>query len=258
MGELSKDELIRYRRQTMIRGWGAEGQRKIKAAKVAVVGVGGLGCPASLYLAAAGVGSLRIIDCDSVELSNLNRQILHWTSDVDRAKVESAAVKLPQINPGVSVEPVRGSVTAYTVGEMLRGVDLVVDGLDNLETRMVVNSECVRRGIPFIYSAVYGMEGFLTTILPGSSPCLKCIYPGELAKSEDFPVLGTTPGVMGCLQATEALKLITGIGECAVGRMVIYDGGDMTFRTVEIRKSEDCPVCGHMPENKDKTRERQK
>jgi adenylyltransferase/sulfurtransferase len=235
----------RYKRQMMLRGFGAEGQEKLRKARVAVAGIGGLGSPASIYLAAAGVGYLRLIDFDIVEVSNLNRQIVHFTTDLGRPKVESAAMKLMQLNTEIKVDPVNEKITQDTVSNLLDGIDLVVDGQDNIVTRMLINMECVKRRIPYIYSAIYGMEGYMTTIIPLSGPCLRCIYPGECPMPEEFPVLGTTPGVMGCLEATEAIKLLTGIGKLAVGRLIVYDGERMSFQEVALRRNEACPVCGN-------------
>ena len=239
-----KADLTRYKRQMALNGFGMEGQRKLDAAKVAIAGVGGLGSAVSLYLTAAGVGYIRLIDFDVVELSNLNRQVVHWSNDIGRPKVESAAMKLTQLNPGVKIDAVNEKITKESAGSLFEGMDIVVDGQDNIATRMLINEECVRRSVPYVYAALYGMEGFLTTILPGKGPCLKCIYPGECPVPESCPVVGTTPGVMGCLEATEAIKIITGIGKLAVGRLIIYDGERMSFQEVALRRSDICPVCG--------------
>ncbi|MCQ8892210.1 MAG: HesA/MoeB/ThiF family protein [Candidatus Methanosuratincola sp.] len=240
---LKESEKIRYSRQIMVKGWGEAAQLKVKSARVAVIGVGGLGSPASLYLAASGVGYLRLIDCDTVDLSNLNRQILHWSTDLGRPKVESAAMKLTQLNPEIAVDPVNEALTVDNVAELLKGIDVVVDGLDNLQSRFIVNEACVSLRIPYVYGAVYGMEGFLTTIVPGEGPCLRCIYPSASATAEAFPVVGTAPGVIGSLEASEALKLITGIGKPAIERLIIYDGELMRFDEIAIKKDEGCPVC---------------
>ncbi|MGQ9759148.1 MAG: HesA/MoeB/ThiF family protein [Candidatus Methanomethylicaceae archaeon] len=244
--ELEDREFVKYSRQMMIRGFGVEGQKKIKSAKVAVAGIGGLGSPASFYLAAAGVGYLRLIDYDVVELSNLNRQILHWSSDIGRPKVESAAMKLSLLNPSVQIDAINERITVENIENLLKGIDIIVDGQDNLQTRMIINEFVVKRGIPYIYAAIYGMQGYLMTIIPGEGPCLKCMYPGEIPQPEPFPVLGTTPGVMGCLEATEAIKLITGIGKLTIGRLLVYDGEDMSFHEVSIKKNPNCPVCGSL------------
>jgi molybdopterin/thiamine biosynthesis adenylyltransferase len=234
----------RYSRQMMLKGFGEEGQRRLRDSRVAIAGIGGLGCPSSLYLAAAGVGYIRLIDYDVVDLSNLNRQVAHWSTDLGRPKVESAAMKLTQLNPEIKADAINERITSETVRQLLKGIDLVVDGQDNLPTRFLINSECVSRGIPYVFAAVYGFEGYMTTIKPGEGPCLRCIYPGEIPSSGSFPVIGTTPGVMGCLQATEAIKLITGIGTPAVGRLVVYDGERMSFQQVNIKQNPRCPACG--------------
>jgi len=237
-------EFRRYSRQMMLRGFGEEGQRRLKGSRVAVAGIGGLGSPASLYLAAAGVGYLRLIDCDLVEISNLNRQVVHWTTDQGRPKVESAAMKITQLNPEITADAVNERITEDTVGQLLEGSDLVVDGQDNLPTRLLINSECVSRGIPYVFAAVHGFEGYLTTIMPGKGPCLRCIYPGETLPESVTPVIGPTPGVMGCLEATEAIKIIVGIGTPAIGKLVVYDGERMGFQQICIKQNPKCPTCG--------------
>jgi len=241
--ELTEQERIRYDRQMLLRGWGEEAQRKVKAARVAIAGVGGLGSPVALYLAAAGVGFMRVIDHDIVNLSNLNRQIAHWGTDLGRPKVESAAMKLTQLNPEVKVDAVNEAITLDAAKDLFKDVHIVLDCLDSLGARMIVNGECVRRGMPFIYTAVYGMEGYMTSIVPGKGPCLRCIYPHDSPPSSKFPVLGATAGVMGCLEATEALKYLTGIGSLAIGRLVIYDGERMQFESVALKRSPTCSVC---------------
>ncbi len=237
-------DLRRYSRQMMLRGFGEEGQRRLRGARVAVAGIGGLGSPASLYLAAAGVGYVRLIDCDTVEITNLNRQIAHWSTDLGRPKVESAAMKLSQLNPEITADAVNERITEETVGQLLKGIDLVIDGQDNLQTRLLMNSECVSRGITYVFAAVYGFEGYFTTIKPGKGPCLRCIYPCETLPEGPIPVIGPTPGVMGCLEATEAIKVITGLGVPAVGKLVVYDGERMCFQQINIRRNPKCPTCG--------------
>lgn len=234
----------RYARQMALKGFGEEGQRKLKGARVAIAGIGGLGSPASLYLAAAGVGYLRLIDYDIVEISNLNRQIAHWSTDLGRPKVESAAMKLTQLNPEITADAVNERITEDTVGQLLRGVDMVVDGQDNLPTRLLINSECVSKRLTYVFAAVYGFEGYLTTIKPGKGPCLRCIYPGETIPPGEVPVVGPTPGVMGCLEATEAIKVITRIGTPAIGKLVVYDGERMSFQQISIKRNPKCPTCG--------------
>jgi molybdopterin/thiamine biosynthesis adenylyltransferase len=237
-------EFRRYSRQMMLRGFGEEGQRRLKKSRVAVAGIGGLGSPASLYLAAAGVGYIRLIDFDIVDISNLNRQVAHWSTDLGRPKVESAAMKLTQLNPDITADAVNEKITGETVGQLLEGIDIVIDGQDNLPTRLLINSECVSRGIPYVFAAVHGFEGYLTTIMPGKGPCLRCIYPSEALPDGVIPVIGPTPGVMGCLEATEAIKLIVGIGTPTVGRLVVYDGERMSFQQINIKQNPKCPTCG--------------
>lgn len=242
-GSLTPEELERYSRQILIRGFGEDGQQKLKNAHVLVAGLGGLGSPASTYLVAAGVGRLTILDAERVELSNLNRQILHWQLDVGRSKAGSAIEKLWAMNPKAKIESRLEKITSKNVGKLIKGADIVVDGMDNYPTRYLLNEACVRNRIPFIHGAVEGLVGQLATILPGEGPCLKCIIPKESPLKPAFPVLGTTPGVIGCLQAMEAIKLIVGIGRPLVGRILFFNGEDMTFDNIEASRDPKCPVC---------------
>lgn len=242
-GSLTPEELGRYSRQTLIRGFGEEGQQKLKNAHVLVAGLGGLGSPASTYLVAAGVGHLTILDAERVELSNLNRQILHWQLDVGRSKAGSAIEKLWAMNPKAKIESRLETITRGNAGKLLKGADIVVDGMDNYPTRYLLNETCVHNRIPFIHGAVEGLVGQLATILPGEGPCLRCIIPKEPPLKPTFPVLGATPGVIGCLQAMEAIKLIVGVGKPLVGRMLFFNGEDMTFDIIETRRDLKCPVC---------------
>jgi molybdopterin/thiamine biosynthesis adenylyltransferase len=233
----------RYSRQVILPDFGERAQRRLGRSHVVVVGLGGLGCPSSLYLAAAGVGRLTLVDEERVEESNLNRQVLHWTRDLGRGKAESAAEKLRELNPGVRVEVVGERLTEENAGRILRG-DAVVDGLDNYGTRYLVNSFCVRRGIPFVHAAVEGLVGQLLTVVPGKGPCLRCVIPEPPPPKPLFPVLGPTAGVMGCLQAMEVIKLLTGLGRPMVGRLLLFEGKGMTFEEVEVERNPRCPVCG--------------
>ncbi|MEM3429510.1 MAG: HesA/MoeB/ThiF family protein [Candidatus Bathyarchaeia archaeon] len=242
--DLAGYELERYDRQLKIGGWGKEGQMKLKSSKVVVAGAGGLGCPASIYLVASGFGKVRIIDDEKVELSNLNRQILHWTNDIGVFKVDSASLKLRSLNPNVEVEGLKCKITRENVHEMIKGFNVVVDAMDNYRTRYILNEACIREGIPFIHGAVYGFEGQLTTIIPHITPCLSCIFPQVPPEVEKPPVVGTTPALIATLQVTEAIKLITGIGKNALGRLLIYDGTDMSFQEIKVQRNPECPVCG--------------
>ncbi len=243
MDGLSKEDLERYDRQIRIPGFGIEGQLKLQKAKVLVAGLGGLGSPASIYLAAAGVGKLLLIDKEVVELSNLNRQILHWDKDVSRRKVDSAVEKLRQLNPNISIEGLAVQINEDNIYDFVKEVDLVVDGMDNFKTRFIINEACVKLGKPFIHGAVYGLEGRLMTIIPRKGPCLRCLIPTEPPEVKPFPVLGATPAVIASLQVIEAIKVLTGIGEPLVGKLLVFDGLPMSFYEVIVKRSPKCPVC---------------
>ncbi len=241
---LTDREATRYHRQMLLPDFGEEGQEKLKQARVLVAGAGGLGCPAAIYLAAAGVGRLTIVDQDRLELSNLNRQILHWEGNIGEYKVFSAFKKLSALNSDVEVIPVAGEITADNVDELVRGKDVVVDCMDNFPTRFLLNAACVRAKVPFIHGSIYGLDGCLTTILPGKTPCLSCIYPAAPVEVKPFPVLGATPGVIACLQAMETVKLLVGLGELLAGRFLFFDGGLMEFNVFKIERDRQCRVCG--------------
>ena len=240
---LTKEERERYDRQIMIRGIGEAGQEKLKRARVVIAGSGGLGSPVAIYLAAAGVGTIRIIDHDKVEFSNLNRQVLHWGKDIGRSKVDSAAEKLKQLNKSVKIEKVAETINETNVSQLVAGFDLIVDAMDNLPTRLLLNRAAIENKIPFIHGAVYGFEGRVMTIIPGQTACLKCVYRG-LIPQEKFPVIGVTPAVIGCLQATEAIKYIVGIGELLTNRLLVYDGLNMKFTELTVRRDPNCEHCG--------------
>ncbi len=239
---LTRDEETRYDRQIMIKGIGETGQEKLKQARVVIAGSGGLGSPIAIYLAAAGVGTIRIIDHDTVELSNLNRQVLHWDRDIGRRKVESSAEKLQQLNPHITIEPVSETITEDNVSRLIAGSDLIVDGMDNLPTRYLLNKADIGNKIPFIHGAVYGLEGRVLTVIPGESACLKCVYRG-LLPPEKFPVIGVTPAVIGCIQATEAIKYIVGMGRLITDRLLVYDGLSMKFTELAVRRDPNCEHC---------------
>jgi len=242
---LTDDERQRYDRQIMIPGIGEEGQEKLKQSKVVVAGGGGLGSPVAIYLAAAGIGTIRLIDHDRVELSNLNRQVLHWDKDVGREKVDSAAEKLKRLNTGVQVEAVGETITEANVSRLVAGFDLIVDAMDNLPTRFILNRAAIEHNIPFFHGAVYGLEGRAMTIIPGKTACMGCIYRGPIPQ-EKFPVIGVTPAVVGCIQATEVIKYLTGIGKLLANRLLVYDGLNMKFTELTVKKDPGCQYCGHL------------
>lgn len=231
----------KYIRQIML--FGEEGQEKLKESKVFVAGAGGLGSPVSTYLAVAGVGKIIIADFDFVEKSNLNRQFLHHEKDIGRNKIESAKEKLLSLNPEIEVEVIKEKITDENADYVVPTCDLIIDALDNFDTRHVLNRLAVKRKIPLIHGAVSGYRGQVTTIIPGKTPCLCCIFPTSF-KKEVFPVLGTTPGVIGTIQANEAIKFITGQGNLLENRLLLWDGLSCSFCDLDINKTENCPICG--------------
>lgn len=245
MRQLNESDKIRFDRQIRIDGWGEKGQKKLKNSTVGILGVGGLGCPISVYLAVAGIGRIILVDKDIVELSNLNRQILHWDKDIDKFKAQSAKQKLSEINPGVEIITYTEEANEDNIERLFDGADAVVDALDNFESRLLLNKFAVSQRIPLFHGAVWGLEGRATTILPGKTICLNCIYK-EVPKKEVFPVAGVTPAVIGSIQATEVLKYLTGIGELLANRLLIYDGELMEFNQITLNRDPNCPVCGKL------------
>ena len=239
---LSNQDILRYDRQILIKDFGTEGQEKLKNSRVLIAGAGGLGSAAAFYLAAAGIGYLRIVDQDTVELSNLNRQILHWETDIGRLKVESAKEKLSQLNPGIVVDIRKDQINEASVTELTRDCDLVVDGLDNFPTRYLINQAIFSQRIPFIYGGILGLMGMVTVILPGQTPCLKCLFP-QAPPPQKFPVLGTTPGLIGLIEANEAIKYLVGFGKLLTGRLLVYNGLEMHFSEIEIERNSECSIC---------------
>ncbi len=241
---LTTDELERYERQIIIEGFGEEGQERLKRAKVFVAGAGGLGSPVLIYLIAAGVGTVRMVDHDRVELSNLNRQVLHWDEDIGRRKIDSALEKLKRLNQGVKIEATEEMITEANVSQLIAGFDLIVDAMDNLPTRYILNKAALERNIPFFHGAVYGFEGRAMTIIPGQTACLRCLYRGVVPRKK-FPVIGVAPAVIGCIQATEVIKYIVGIGELLTDRLLIYDGLNLKFTEFKVKKDPNCEHCSH-------------
>ena len=239
---LTSNELNRYDRQIMI--FNKKGQLKLKRTRILIAGVGGLGSASALYSAAVGFGKIFLVDHEVVELSNLNRQILYWAEDIGKKKVRVAAEKLRKLNPEITVEYVEETITEENVSDLVSGVDIVLDGMDNWRARFLLNEACVKRKIPFIHGAVEGLVGQMLTIIPYRGPCLQCIFSKAPPPKPVFPILGTTPGVIALLQVTEAVKIITGYGEPAIGKMIVYDGYDMSFREVKVLRRIECPVCG--------------
>ncbi len=229
-----------------------EGQQKLKAAKVLLVGAGGLGSPLALYLAAAGVGTIGIVDFDVVDFSNLQRQVLHTTADVGRRKIDSAATHLRALNPEIEIQTYETRITSANAMELIRPYDIVIDGTDNFPTRYLVNDACVLLGKPNIYGSIYRFEGQASVFAPPLGPCYRCLFaepppPGMVPSCAEGGVLGILPGVIGCIQATETIKLILGNGTPLIGRLLLYDALEMKFRQIKISRNPDCPLCGDSP-----------
>jgi adenylyltransferase/sulfurtransferase len=249
---LSNEEIARYSRHLIMPEVALDGQKRLKQARVLTVGAGGLGSPLALYLAAAGVGTLGIVDFDVVDESNLQRQIIHGTSDLGRSKMESAREKIEDINPNVKVEAFEEALTSENALEIIDGFDVVVDGTDNFPTRYLVNDACVLLGKPNVYGSIFRFEGQASVFYAEEGPCYRCLYPeppppGLVPSCAEGGVLGILPGAIGTIQATETVKLLLGIGEPLVGRLLLYDALSMRFREMKLRKDPNCPVCGENP-----------
>ncbi len=247
--ELTREELARYSRHLILPDVGVEGQKRLKAARVLLVGAGGLGSPLALYLSAAGVGTLGIVDFDKVDVTNLQRQVVHGTADVGRSKIDSAAERIYDINPYVNVERFETRLTSDNALEIIREFDIVVDGTDNFPTRYLVNDACVILGKPNVYGSIFRFEGQASVLATPDGPCYRCLFrepppPGLVPSCAEGGVLGVLPGLVGTIQATEAIKLILGIGEPLIGRLLLVDALTAQFRTVKIRRDPTCPACG--------------
>jgi adenylyltransferase/sulfurtransferase len=242
---LTVEELDRYGRQIMIPQIGEKGQEKLKRSKVFIAGAGGLGSPVSIYLAAAGVGHLRLVDHDTVDLTNLNRQVAHWTADVGRRKVESAQEKLNKLNPNVNVETLSVTISEKNASDLTAGFDLIVDAMDNLPTRYVLNKAAIDRRVPFVHGAVNGFEGRAMTVVPGQTACLRCLYRGPVPESK-FPVIGVTPAVIASIQATEVIKVLVGIGDLLANRLLTYNGLNLKFTEFKVQRNPQCEHCAHL------------
>ena len=249
---LSNDEILRYSRHLIMPEVGMQGQKKLKAAKVLCIGAGGLGSPLTLYLAAAGVGTLGIVDYDVVDFTNLQRQIIHTTDDVGRKKLDSAAEKLKALNPFLNLRTFETKLTSANALELFREFDIVADGTDNFPTRYLVNDACVLTGKPNVYGSIFRFEGQASVFATEDGPCYRCLYPeppppGLVPSCAEGGVLGILPGLVGLIQATETIKLILGRGESLAGRLLLVDALGMKFRELKLRKNPDCPVCGKNP-----------
>lgn len=246
---LTESEILRYSRQIILPEVGGAGQEKLKESRVLVVGAGGLGSPAALYLAAAGVGTVGLCDDDIVDLTNLQRQVIHSSADLGRTKVSSSAARLRALNPEIRIVEHRARLTAANAGKILPGYDVVVDGSDTFASKFLVNDACAVRGIPHVFAGILDFEGQLLTVVPGEGPCYRCFFrepppPGSVPTCAQAGVLGPVAGIMGSLQAFEVLKLLLGIGTPLVGRLLLFEGLEGTFREVAVKRDPRCPACG--------------
>lgn len=252
MIDFTAEQLERYSRHILLQDVGVEGQIKLLEAKVLIIGAGGLGAPVALYLAAAGVGTIGILDNDHVEISNLQRQIIHFTRDIDRPKVESAREKMLAVNTDIRVRTYREWLRADNIREIIRGYDFIVDGTDNFPTKFLVNDACVMENIPFSHGGILRFDGQTITVVPGRSSCYRCSFrqpppPDAVPTCSQAGVLGAIAGMLGTIQAAETLKFITGVGELLTDTLLCFDAKSMDFRKIRLRRQKDCPVCGENP-----------
>lgn len=250
--KLTPEQYMRYSRHLILPEIGEEGQKKLLAAKVLIIGAGGLGSPLGLYLAAAGVGTIGLVDFDVVDLSNLQRQILHTNDEIGKSKLDSAEKRIRAMNPDTKVVKYNTKISSDNALDILKDYEVVIDGTDNFPTRYLVNDACVFLNKPNIYGSIFRFEGQATVFKPKDGPCYRCLYPeppppGMVPSCAEGGVLGILPGVIGVIQATEAVKLIVGRGELLIGRLLLYNALDMSFRTLKIRRDKNCPVCGDKP-----------
>ena len=250
---LTDEQLERYSRHIILREIGVRGQKKLLAAKVLIIGAGGLGAPAAMYLAAAGVGTIGIADCDNVELSNLQRQIIHKTADIGKPKVQSAAETIKELNPDAGVITYHEYVNSRNIADMIAGYDFIIDGADNFPTKFLINDACVLGRKPFCHAGILRFEGQLMTYVPGQGPCYRCIFEAPPPKDavpscREAGVIGAMAGIIGSMQALEAVKYITGPGELLTGAMLVFDGLKMEWRRVKLpQRVPTCPICGESP-----------
>jgi len=250
---LSHSEVLRYSRHILIPEVGLEGQQKLKAASVLIIGIGGLGSPVALYLAAAGIGRIGLVDNDIVDFSNLQRQVIHGTSTIDKLKVESARERMVDLNTNIQVDIYNEAFTSANAMQIAQDYDLIIDGTDNFSTRYLINDLCVLTGKPYVYGSIYRFDGQVSVFDALRGPCYRCLFPeppppGLVPSSAEVGVFGVLPGTIGTVQAAEAIKLILGIGQPLVGRLLLYNALDMSFDFVKLRKNPDCKVCSPEPE----------
>lgn len=250
--KMNQEQILRYSRHLIMPEIGVAGQERLCDAKILLIGGGGLGSPLGMYLAAAGIGALGLVDFDLVDHTNLHRQVIHGTEDIGRPKVESAKDRIHSINPNVNVLPIKARLSSENVMDIIKDYDIVIDGTDNFPTRYLVNDACIFAGKPNIYGSIFRFEGQATVFKPKEGPCYRCLFPeppppGEIPSCAEGGVLGVLPGIIGLIQATEAIKLILGKGQSLAGRLLLFNALEMKFREVNIRRDPKCPVCGDRP-----------
>ena len=249
---LKEEQIERYQRHIALKEVGGKGQQRLLDGRVLIIGAGGLGAPAALYLAAAGVGTIGLVDADAVDLSNLQRQVIHFTPDIGKAKVASAREKMAAINPDITVNTHQEWAHAGNIMRIIRGYDFVIDGTDNFAAKFLINDACVLAGIPYSHAGILRFDGQTITVRPGESACYRCIFPAPPPKDaiptcSQAGVLGVLPGVLGSIQATEAIKFLLGKGELLTGRLLIYNALELRFTEVQINRNPKCPICGETP-----------
>jgi adenylyltransferase/sulfurtransferase len=252
LANFTEDQIKRYSRHIILPDMGGKGQKKLLLSSVLIVGTGGLGSPCAFYLAAAGIGKIGLVDSDVVELSNLQRQIIHFTGDVDKPKTQSAKEKINALNPDVQIVTCQERLTSANITNIINDYDIIVDGSDNFPTRYLVNDACVLSGKPLSHGGIFRFDGQAITIIPGQGPCYRCLFPeppppGMIPSCQEAGILGVVAGIIGVIQATEVIKWILQKGELLSGRLLIYNALEMRFRTVAVRKNPDCPICGENP-----------
>jgi len=244
MASFTSEEAARYRRQMMLPEIGRKGQQKLKDARIFIAGLGGLGSISSLYLAAAGVGYLKIVDMDRVAPENLNRQILHSTQDFGRPKTDSAVDKLKALNPFCRVNAVQAAIRSDTVDDLVEDCSIILDAVDNFEARVILNRVSLSRGIPFVFGGVNGFDGMTTTFVPGKTPCFECLFPKAPVQRHPIGIIGPLPAVIAGIQSLEAVKLLLGMPDLLTGRLLTLRGADMTFKEIRMEKNPECTICG--------------
>ncbi len=250
--EFTEEQIKRYARHIILPEVGGKGQEKLLSSKVLLIGAGGLGAPCGYYLGAAGIGTLGIVDFDTVDLSNLQRQIWHGTADVGRYKVDSASDSIARINPDVNVITYKEKIDSQNIKDLIKDYDVIIDATDNFPTRYLINDACYFMRKPLVYGSLFRFDGQATVFLPGEGPCYRCLFPapppvGLVPSCQESGVLGVLPGIIGAIQANEAIKIILGVGKTLNGRLLIYDALDMRFTEMKLRKDKTCPLCGENP-----------